>query len=66
MFGFVSSFLYVCLHVFVQYMHGFVFVLQHLAIIGVGHLVLDQLCQLTEENTVIQPFHQTVCCKVHT
>lgn len=38
----------------------------HLAIIGVDHLLLQQLCQLTEENAVIQPAHQTVCCEVQT
>lgn len=36
----------------------------HLAIVGVDHLLLQQLCQLTEENAVIQPVHQTVCCEV--
>lgn len=30
------------------------------------HLFLEQLRELTEEHTVIQPLHQTVCCEVHT
>lgn len=47
-----------------EYVHDFV-LLQHLAIVGVHHLVLEQLCQLTEENAVIQPLHQTIHCEVH-
>lgn len=39
-------------------------ILAHLAIVGVDHLLLQQLGQLTEDNAVIQPVHQTVCCEV--
>lgn len=49
---------------FCSCMHVCVF--QHLAIVDVNHLILEQLCQLTEENAVIQPLHQTVSCEVLT
>lgn len=52
--------MFVCEHV-----HDFV-LLQHLAIVVVDHFVLQQLCELTEQNAIIQPLHQTVCCEIHT
>lgn len=39
-------------------------ILQHLVAAGEDHLLLELLCQLTEENTIIQLFHQTVCSEV--
>lgn len=41
------------------------YMLQHLAIVAMDHLILQRLCQLTEKDAVIQPLHQTVSSEVH-
>lgn len=46
--------------------HVCVCVFQYLAIVGTHHLVLQQLCQLTEDDTVVQLVHQSFCCDVST